>query len=285
MRLILLTLLTMTAFAANSLLTRAAVEPGHITPQGFAILRVAAGALTLGALVALRGGALPLLRLARLPGAVSLALYMTGFSLAYITLDAGLGALILFGVTQIVMFLHGAVTGAPPTRRQIAGATLAFAGLALVLWPTRGAVSDPVGAALMVAAGIGWGIYTIVGRGAGDPLAATAANFILCLPLVVLALAAYGFEANAYGVSLSLFSGAATSGLGYALWYTILPRMKGATAAVVQLSVPIIAILGGAVLLGEAVSATVLIATVLVLGGIGWAVTAPRPKAARADRR
>ncbi len=274
MRLILLTVLTMCAFAANSVLTRAAVEGGHLGPGAFSILRVAAGAAMLGGIAAWRGISLPLLRRARLSGAISLTAYMVGFSLAYLTLDAGLGALILFGVTQITMFTHGAVTGQPPKKRQLAGAGIAFSGLLLVLWPGAGSVADPLGAGLMVLAGLGWAAYTIAGREAADPLAATGANFILCLPLLAVLLIGSDFSGDWWGVVLALLCGAVTSGLGYALWYNVLRQMHGATVAIVQLSVPVIAIVAGAVLLGEAVPLVVVLAAGLVVGGIGWAVTA-----------
>ncbi len=278
MRLILLTVLTMCAFAANSVLTRAAVEGGHLSPATFAIVRVAAGAVMLGVLIAWRGGALPLMRRARIAGAISLTAYMVGFSLAYLTLDAGLGALILFGVTQITMFGHAAVTGQPPDSRQITGAAVAFGGLVLVLWPTDGSVTDPIGAALMVLAGLGWATYTIAGRGAADPLAATGANFVLCLPLLVAVLMVngIGMEGDLRGIALAVLSGALTSGLGYALWYTVLRQMRGTTAAVVQLSVPVIAIVAGAAFLGEAIQPVVLLAAALIVGGIGWSATARR---------
>lgn len=278
MRLILLVTLTMCAFAANSVLTRAAVDGGHLSPAAFAVIRVASGALMLGALVLWRGGGPPLMRPARLPGALSLAIYMAGFSLAYLSLDAGLGALILFGVTQIVMFGYAALTGQRPSRRQFTGATVAFGGLVLALWPDAESVTDPVSAGLMVLAGVGWAAYSICGRGAADPLAASAANFILCLPLMVLVLllTRIDLEGDTLGVMMAVASGALTSGLGYALWYTVLRQISATAAAVVQLSVPVIAIFAGAMLLGEAVSPKVLVAAVLVLGGIGWAVTARR---------
>lgn len=276
MRLILLTVLTMCAFAANSVLTRAAVEGGHLDAMSFSVVRVAAGAAMLGAIALWRGVSLPLLRKARLPGAISLTAYMIGFSLAYLTLDAGLGALILFGVTQITMFTHSSVTGQPPGLRQLSGAGLAFVGLVLVLWPGPGSVTDPVGASFMVVAGLGWAIYSIVGRREADPLAATGASFILCLPVMLLTLISHQISGNIFGFALAITSGAVTSGLGYALWYSVLTQMRGTTAAVVQLSVPVIAIVAGAVLLGEAVQPVVILAAALVLGGIGWAVTAKR---------
>jgi drug/metabolite transporter (DMT)-like permease len=180
-------------------------------------------------------------------------------------------------VTQITMFSHAALTHEPPTARQLSGAVVAFAGLALVLWPGEGSVTDPKGAALMCLAGLGWAAYTIAGRGAADPLAATGANFILALPLVMLLLFFQGgIETDARGALLAVVSGAVTSGLGYALWYVVLRQMRGTTAAVVQLAVPVIAIAAGAALLGEAVSGLVLWAAILVVGGIGWAVTAKR---------
>ena len=273
-----LTALTMVAFAANSILTRLAIEGGHIDPPGFALVRVASGALVLVALLQVRGGGLPVLRRDRLPGAVSLAVYMVGFTLAYLTLDAGLGALILFGVVQVTMFAHAALTGDTPTPRQVAGAGAAFAGLLIALWPGAGGLADPAGAALMVLAGLGWAAYTIVGRRATDPLAATTANFVLCLPMVLVLLAGTGAHFSPVGVALGGICGGLTSGLGYALWYRVLPRLGGPTAAVVQLSVPILAILAGALALSEPVGGTLILAAGLVVGGIAWAVTGARTR-------
>ena len=273
MRLALLTALTMIAFAANSVLTRAAIEGGHLDPASFATLRVLAGAAMLGGILLLRGGALPLWRRNRIPGALSLAAYMVGFTLAYLTLDAGLGALILFGVVQITMFAHGAFFGVSPSPRQIVGASVAFAGLLLVLWPGPGGTADPLGAAMMVLAGIGWAVYSIIGRKASDPLAATGANFLLCLPCMLVLLVGAEVDGSWTGVLLALICGALTSGMGYTLWYHVLPQMASATAAIVQLSVPVIAIIGGALLLGETVPGIVVVAAILVIGGIGWAVT------------
>jgi drug/metabolite transporter (DMT)-like permease len=282
MQFALLTALTMSAFAANSILTRLAVDGGFIDPSGFAILRVLAGAVVLGMLMTLHGGGLPILRRESLGGALSLAAYMIGFSLAYLTLDAGLGALILFGVVQITMFAHGAVTGGRPTARQMTGAAIAFGGLIIALWPGPGTRTDGLGAALMVLAGLGWAAYTILGRRAADPLAATTANFLLCLPIMLVLLLGTGLRFSFTGAALAIFCGGVTSGLGYALWYRLLPRMESATAAVVQLSVPIIALVAGALLLGEAITGLTALAAALVIGGIGWAVTA---RSAPADRR
>ncbi|GLQ27624.1 DMT family transporter [Sulfitobacter pacificus] len=273
MRLFLAITLTMIAFAANSVLTRLAIGGGFIDPSGFALVRVVSGALVLGMIISLRGGGLPLLRRNRIPGALSLAVYLVGFSLAYLTLDAGLGALILFGVVQVSMFLHGTLHGTAPTVRQLTGGGVAFIGLLCALWPGPGGVADPVGAALMVFAGLGWAAYTIIGRNAQDPLAATSANFLLCIPILLILLTGTGLTFSTTGVAIGILCGGLTSGLGYALWYSVLPKIQGATAAIVQLSVPVIAIVAGAVLLGEEIGLIVGFATVLVVGGIAWSVT------------
>mgnify|MGYP003646372999 CR=1 FL=1 len=271
----------MLAFAANSILTRLAISGGHIDPSGFALVRVLSGAVMLWLLVALRGGRLPLLRRNRIGGALSLALYLLGFTLAYRTLDAGLGALILFGVVQIAMFAHGALRATVPTARQLVGAGVAFAGLVVALWPDGEQGADPLGAALMMLAGLGWAAYTLLGRGATDPLASTSANFILCAPFVLLLPVVTGASFAPLGILIGVVCGAVTSGLGYALWYSVLPRMAGATAAVVQLSVPIIALIAGTLLLGEGIAPATLVATVLVVGGIGLALTARGSPAGR----
>ena len=281
MRLLFLVALTMSAFAANSVLNRLAVEGGHIDPSTFAVIRVLAGAAVLCMILTARGGRLPLWHKDRIVGAGSLAVYMIGFSLAYATLDAGLGALILFGVVQMSMFTYSALRGARPTLRQIAGAGIAFFGLAVVLWPTQAGFADPVGAALMGCAGIGWAAYTLVGRGAPDPLGATAANFMLALPLLVVLLAGQGVFTNAIGLGLAVVAGGLTSGLGYALWYALLPRLSASTAAVVQLSVPIIAILGGAVVLEEQITLVIVLAAGCVVGGIALSVTTGSLRARR----
>lgn len=277
MRLILLTCITMTAFAANSVLNRVAVESGAIDPSSFALIRVLSGALVLCMIMTVRKGGLPIAARGRLLGAASLSAYMVGFSLAYMTLDAGLGALILFGTVQVSMFGWSTLRGAGPSARQLAGAVVAFAGLVIALWPKGGGDSDLAGAILMVIAGIGWAVYTLAGKGHHDPLAATAANFVVALPMLMVLLLGAGLWAAPLGIGLAVLSGAGTSGLGYALWYYVLPQLGGQRAAVVQLSVPIIAIVAGVILLGEVMTVPKVIATVLVLSGIAVAVTAPTP--------
>jgi drug/metabolite transporter (DMT)-like permease len=282
MKITFLTALTMVAFASNSLLTRLAIDGDHIDPSSFGLIRVLSGALTLWLIVAARRSRLPLAGRARIIGAGSLAAYIVGFSMAYLTLDAGLGALILFGVVQITMFLQGALTEAGPTRRQLVGAAVSFAGLLLALWPGADSTADPVGAGFMILAGVGWGIYTISGRGAADPLASTGANFMLCLPILAILLFATLEHASPTGLGLAIVCGAITSGLGYTLWYSVLPHLQQGAAAIVQLSVPVLAILGGAIFLGEAITPVIILAALLVLGGIAFGVTS---RSSRADRR
>ena len=272
---VLLTVFTMIAFASNSILTRLAVDGGFIDPLTFAILRVLSGALVLAALVLMQGKAL------RFKGASSLAAYMIGFSMAYISLNAGLGALILFGVVQITMFLYSACVGERATLRQIIGATIAFVGLCIALWPGSEARTDPLGAAFMVLAGIGWAAYTLSGRSTRTPLAATASNFCLCLPILTVLLLPFIQSISIMGVLLAIVCGALTSGLGYALWYRVLPNLPQGAAPVVQLSVPIIAIVAGALMLGEALTQKVLIAALLVTLGIGLAVTSRSARGGR----
>jgi len=278
MRLFLLTALTMAAFAANSVLNRLAIDSGASDPASFAMIRVLAGAGMLVVLVGLQRRALPLMSVRRFAGSGSLSLYMVGFSTAYLTLDAGLGALILFGVVQITMFAVSAISGAPPTARQLAGAGIAFGGLAWVLWPTGAEPGDPRGALFMAMAGVGWAIYTLAGRSEPDALTGTAANFVVALPLTALAFLAMGatVQVTAAGAALAVVSGAVTSGLGYALWYRLVPLLAPAVSATVQLSVPVIALAAGVILLGETASLRLGIGTALVLGGIALAVARRR---------
>jgi drug/metabolite transporter (DMT)-like permease len=277
MRIFLLTALTMIAFAANSLLNRLAVDSGAIDASTFAFVRVLAGAVMLGGLARVGRRAVPLWSRRRVIGAGALTTYLIGFSLAYMTLNAGLGALILFGVVQIAMFSVSALRGTPATARQLAGAGVAFGGLVWVLWPGADASTDLAGAALMALAGLGWAAYTLAGRSEPDALAATAANFLLAVPLVLIVPLTLGTlgDARPSGLVLAIVSGAVTSGLGYALWYSILPRIDSALAATVQLSVPVIALAGGFVFLDEAVSMRFALGTLAVLGGIALTLRAP----------
>jgi drug/metabolite transporter (DMT)-like permease len=262
----------MLAFASNSLLNRAAVGGGEIGALAFALIRTAAGAATLGLLLALRRRARFAPPRVTAVGALSLATYMIGFSLAYLRLDAGIGALILFGGVQLTMFAGGLIGGERPALRRWIGSAVALGGLAWMFWPAHGVAVEPWAALAMGCAALGWGVYSLNGRRTADPLAATAANFVLAVPLCALALllAGEGIGSTPTGLVLALVSGAITSGLGYALWYTLLPRLTATAASLTQPSVPVIVLLGGALLLGEAVAPATMLAAALVLGGVGF---------------
>lgn len=277
MRLFLLTALTMSAFAANSILNRLAVGAGFSDPGSFAVIRVLSGAGTLAVLVLLQRKSLPLFVPQRWIGAGTLSLYMVGFSMAYLTLDAGLGALILFGVVQMTMFGVSALSALPPARQWV-GALVAFGGLAVVLWPTGAVQVDLTGALLMGLAGLGWGFYTLAGRSEPDALAGTGANFVLALPITAGTIWIIGpeFVTTPEGVGLAILSGAVTSGMGYALWYRVVPQLASSIAATVQLSVPIIALVAGVLMLGEAAGTRLIVGAALVVGGIALAVFKPR---------
>jgi len=271
-RLFWLTALAMAAFAANSVLNRMAVTQAAMDPVDFAVLRLLAGAAALALLVVWRRGAIWAGWSGRGAGVFGLLLYLFGFSLAYVDLAAGIGALILFGMVQITMFAGAVMAREDVPLTRWLGAGLAFAGLVWLVSPAGQAVALAP-AAMMAAAGVGWGIYSLAGRCARDPLAATAANFCLAVP-VVLAVALWRFDLAAltgFGVGLAVISGAVTSGLGYALWYSVVPRLGAARAGVAQLSVPILAALAGAVWLGEPLGWRFMIAAGVVLGGVGLA--------------
>ncbi|HQT47884.1 MAG TPA: DMT family transporter, partial [Acidocella sp.] len=269
MRLFFLLACTMVAFAANSILTRMGLAEGRIGPAAFSAIRLASAAVSLAVLVKLRGRALPLRSPRRWRGVLALTVYVLGFSFAYLWLQAGVGALILFGAVQVTMFSAAFLSREPIPLRRLIGATIGFLGLILLMWPTGGGAPDPLGALLMAAAGIGWGAYSILGRGARDPEAETAANFLLAVPFGLLALLfTKGAPLSAEGIVLALTSGVMTSGLSYALWYRILPQLQTSTAAIAQLTVPVIAAAGGAVLMGETLSVRFILAASMVAGGV-----------------
>jgi drug/metabolite transporter (DMT)-like permease len=284
----LLTTLAMLAFAANSLLCRIALREGGIDPASFAAIRLAAGAATL--LLAMRWAsnrkqaqACVIGKAGDWPSAVMLFLYVACFSFAYLRLAAGSGALILFGAVQLSMLAAGLRAGERVKAAGWLGLALAVGGLVLLLLPGVAAPS-PAGAALMAVAGVAWGVYSLRGRGTPDPLAATGGNFMRATPLgIALWLAWMGWtssaHADAHGVLLALASGALTSGLGYVVWYAALPRLAALQAASVQLSVPLIAALGGVLLLDEAFTARLAVASVAILGGIALVLLKGRRRA------
>jgi drug/metabolite transporter (DMT)-like permease len=279
------TVLALLAFAGNSLLARAALGPGPtgepaIGAVAFTALRLGAGAL---ALVLLTGpwnlgkAGTGTGRGRAVAAVLALVAYALPFSLAYLELGAATGALVLFGTVQLTMGAVGYVRGERLDLRARGGWTVAAAGMAMLLLPGVRA-PEPWAAAAMMVAGIAWAAYSLAGRGERAALAANARNFAWALP-VAAALAAWPGAwtgASGLGVALALASGALTSGLGYAAWYVALPSLSRSAAAVVQLAVPVVAAIGGVVLLGEALDARLVVAGVLVLGGIA-AVVAPRP--------
>lgn len=270
MQLFLLTVLTMTAFAANSILNRAGLAGEHIGPAGFALIRVIAGAIMLWGLLWAKGRKAPPLPAPDWAAVVALVTYLVGFSFAYVAMDAGLGALVLFAGVQITMFV-GAIFGSDrfPARRW-GGMVVSLGGLTYLVWPGQVQLFDPLALGLMAVAAVGWGIYSLIGRRAVAPLASTAWNFIYATPFVALATVLFVTDEvfTTTGVSLAIASGAVTSGLGYALWYRVLPSLGASTGALAQLSVPVIAMLAGVVLLGEVLTLRAVVASVLVLGGI-----------------
>ena len=264
------TALAMVAFAANSVLNRLAVGAGEMDPLAFAAVRVVAGAVMLVLLLGLRGGGMWPGWRGRGPGVFGLVVYLVGFSVAYLALGAGVGALILFGTVQVTMFAGAVVAREAVPGRRWLGAGLAFAGLVGLVAP--GGAVPVAGALAMACAGFGWGIYSLAGRGETDALAATAGNFVLSVPVVAaVALIWGGMEATAAGIWLAVLSGAVTSGLGYALWYRVVPQLGAARAGVAQLTVPMLAALGGAVVMGEGVGWRFWAASVVILGGVAIA--------------
>ena len=274
-----LTAVTLIAFAANSLLCRPALGGELIDPVSFTTLRLVSGAIIL----------LPISRLAGESPAprgqgrqerhgswgsgVALFVYAIAFSLAYLSLDAGMGALILFGCVQATMIGAGLRSGERPHPVQWLGLITAFSGLVYLVSPGT-AAPDPLGAFLMSISGIAWGVYSVRGKGEAAPILSTAANFARAAPLAVIASAmAFLFaHAETMGVILALVSGTLTSGLGYVLWYKVLRGLTTTLASIVQLLVPVLAAFGGVVFLAEQVSARLAIASALILGGVAMAI-------------
>ena len=283
LRLVALTTATMVAFAANSLLCRAALRGGAIDATSYTAIRLISGAAVLVAVTQARRGAEPLRGMGSWRAAFVLAGYAITFSYAYIRLGAGTGAVLLFGSAQLTMITGGIVRGEHPTVRQWVGFVVAATGMVVINLPSLDA-PPLTGAALMLTAGITWGLYSLYGRGATRPVAANAGNFTRCLPFAgVLAAIAIATAAHVtgYGIVLAVASGAVTSGLGYCLWYLVLPSLGSARAAIVQLSVPVIAALGGIVLLDEPLRRHVAIGGGVILGGLALALWRPRPPAPR----
>lgn len=265
------------AFAGNSLLCRLALKQTRIDAASFTLVRIVSGAIVLGLIASLRSDSL------RQPGSwfsgSMLFVYAAGFSFAYLTLSAGTGALLLFGAVQATMIFWALRSGERLDWPQRLGLVLALAGLVALVFP--GLSAPPLGGSLlMLTAGIAWGIYSLRGKNAGDPLRATAGNFARAVPLAVILSLIWLPKAglDRAGILYAVLSGAIASGLGYAIWYTALPGLKAASAASVQLIVPVLAAAGGILFLGEAITMRLVLASVAVLGGIWLVVWKKNPK-------
>ncbi|MEM7688760.1 MAG: DMT family transporter [Pseudomonadota bacterium] len=266
MRSVLLALVAVVAFAANSLTARAALAESANDPFAFALVRLFAGAFILAAFVRARPG------LRDLPGSAALAIYMFGFAAAYTAINTATGALILFSAVQITVLGISAARGERLRTMGILGCVVALAGLVLLLYDSL--ASAPVTAILaMLAAGVAWGVYTILGRASKDPVQQTAWQFlmasVLSLPML---LAIDGFGQGPVltleGVLLATASGAVFSGMGYALWYAVAPKLPAASVASVQLLTPVVAAVMGMVALNEALDATFVLASLIILAGV-----------------
>jgi len=263
--------LAMLAFASNSILCRLALRNTSIDPAFFTSIRLISGAVMLAVLVRFQNGTQT--GAGTWWSATALFIYAAGFSFAYINLPAASGALLLFGAVQITMIAYGIRSGEKLGMVQLAGILLAFSGLVGLLLP--GLKAPPVTSSiLMLGAGVAWGIYSLRGRGAGDPLQATAGNFwraaILAAFMSLILLRSISFDSIGFWYAIA--SGALTSGIGYAIWYMALPGLNATQAASVQLSVPVIAALGAVVLLGEPLSLRLVLASAAILGGIALVI-------------
>ena len=270
-RTVALTSLAMIAFAGNSLLCRVALKNTGIDAASFTTIRLASGAVMLWLVVQMHRGTHT--GKGSWLSALALFVYASAFSFAYLSLTAATGALLLFGAVQTTMIGHGLWIGERLRSLQIVGLMLAIAGLVGLLLP--GLSSPPLfGSILMLGAGVAWGIYSLRGKGAGDPIRVTAGNFLRSVPIAaLLSLITYhGTSPDSSGIGYAIMSGALTSGIGYAIWYAVLPALKATNAATVQLSVPVIAALGGVAFLGEFVTLRLVLASAAILGGIALVI-------------
>jgi drug/metabolite transporter (DMT)-like permease len=279
MRTAALTAAALVGFAANSLLCRMALGPRLVDAATFTSIRIVSGAVALWLLgrLAARPRAAAAAGAGSWASAVALFGYAAAFSFAYLRIGAGVGALLLFGAVQATMLAWGLRRGERLRWPEWVGLIAAVAGLIALVRPGLSA-PDPGGAVLMIAAGIAWGAYSLRGRGATRPLAATASNFARAVPLAfALSIALLGSaHADARGVLLAAASGALTSGVGYSLWYAALAGLTATQAAIVQLSVPVLAAAGGVALLGEALTPRLMACGAIILGGVALAVLARR---------
>ena len=268
----------MIAFASNSLLCRLALKHTTIDAATFTFVRIFSGAVALWLLVKMRNATVAAAYDRRIfrgnwPSAFALFIYAAAFSFAYNTLSAGTGALLLFGAVQATMILWGLHKGESLHARQLIGLAVAVTGLIVLLLP--GLSAPPFrGSILMLRAGIAWGIYSLRGKGEKNPANATAGNFLRAVPFAaaISIILLPRMHLDSLGIGYALLSGAITSGLGYVIWYSVLPNLKATRAATVQLSVPVLAAIGGILLLGEPLTLRFLLASIAVLGGIAFIV-------------
>ncbi len=266
-------MIAMLAFAANSVLCRLALAGQQIDAMSFSLLRVCSGAAVLFLLYMLSASK------AEIEWSVKngffLALYIVAFSLAYLHIDAGVGALLLFGTVQLSMVGYGLRHGEKINLRRGAGLVIAILGILILLLPGASA-PNLVYAAMMVLSGIGWAMYSIAGKNMHNPLASTLANFVMAVPFVLLVYLVFYSQSfiKPQGVLLALLSGGLASSGAYVLWYAIVKRIDRVTASSVQLSVPCLAILGSALFIGEALSWRIIISAAIVLAGIGLVIFA-----------
>jgi drug/metabolite transporter (DMT)-like permease len=271
--------LAMLAFAANSVFARLALGGVGIDAGGYSGVRLLAGAVTLAALVLASGRRLAVWPATRTPRrwvtAMALLVYAVAFSYAYLLLGAGTGALILFATVQISMLSWGLVKGDRPGPWALLGMAVALGAFVYLVSP--GLVAPPpLGAALMIAAGLAWAVYSLLGRGSTEPLIDTALNFVLLLPIAIILVAISLLQGppSPAGLGWAIASGALASGVGYAIWYSALPGLTRSRAAIVQLSVPAIAATGGILFIGEALTWRLAMASALILGGVAMAIAA-----------
>jgi drug/metabolite transporter (DMT)-like permease len=272
-----LTVLALVAFAANSVLCRLGLGESAIDPASYTAVRLITGAAALWLIATFRRAAPSAKSSGSWISAAMLFSYAVTFSFAYISLSAGTGALILFASVQITMIAVGLYTGERPAILEWLGLFVAIAGLIYLVSPGITAPSI-VGSLLMATAGIAWGIYSLRGRGAGDPVGVTTDNFLRTVPLAVgLTLVWLSkLTITPVGFLWAALSGSITSGVGYVLWYAALPRLTATRAATVQLAVPVLAALAGVVVLAEAISLRLVISAVVILGGVGMAISRNR---------
>jgi drug/metabolite transporter (DMT)-like permease len=267
---LLCTAFALVAFAMNSVLCRLALGKTTIDAASFSTIRLGSGAVVLLLITAISKRQIFSTARGNWASAILLFLYAVAFAFAYVSLSAGTGALILFGSVQATMIFAALRSGERPSLLEWAGLLLALIGLVYLMFP--GLTSPSLtSSALMVIAGISWGFYSLRGRGAKDPLAATTNNFVRALPLaiVVSLIMLSGSHVSTEGVLLALLSGALASGVGYVIWYTALRGLTATRAATVQLAVPVLAAVGGVALLSENISLRLLFSATMILGGVG----------------